>query len=87
MKKTIYICNRCHKEIKTEGTRIILHFFDLAADELSGEIEAPDKDTHFCMDCTKEIMEEILKPPEETTPEITPTGTPVHPVSGKENEI
>lgn len=57
LKKTLYICNRCNKEIKTEGTRIIPHFFDLATDEMLGEIEVPDRDIHFCMGCTKKIME------------------------------
>lgn len=71
LKKTLYICNRCNKEIKTEGTRIIPHFFDLATDEMLGEIEVPDRDIHFCMGCTKKIMEEILKTPEEKPPDNT----------------
>lgn len=64
LKKTLYICNRCNKEIKTEGTRIIPHFFDFATDEMLGEIEVPDNDVHFCMGCTKKVMEEILRLPE-----------------------
>lgn len=71
LKKTLYICNRCSKEIKTEGTRIIPHFFDLATDEMLGEIEVPDRNIHFCMGCTKKIMEEILKTPEEKPPDNT----------------
>lgn len=54
LKKTLYICNRCNKEIKTEGTRIIPHFFDLATDEMLGEIEVPDKDIHFLHGLHKE---------------------------------
>lgn len=68
LKKTVHICSRCNKEIKAGGTRIIPHFFDTATDEMLGGIEVPDKDTHFCMGCTKEIMEEILRAPEEKAP-------------------
>lgn len=64
LKKTLYICNQCNKEIKTEGTRIIPHFFDFATDEMLGAIEVPDNDVHFCMGCTKKFMEEILGLPE-----------------------
>lgn len=70
MKKISYICNRCKKEIKTEGTRIIPHLFNSATGEISGEVEVPDNDVHFCLDCTKEIVKEILRPPEDK-------GTPI----------
>lgn len=64
MKNISYICNRCGKEIKTEGARIIPHYFDFTADEIDGKIEVPDNDVHFCLGCTRKIMEEILKQPE-----------------------
>ncbi|MCI8410382.1 MAG: DUF433 domain-containing protein [Lachnospiraceae bacterium] len=63
LKKTLYICNRCNKEIKTKGTRIIPHFFDFVTEEMLDEIEVADRDVHFCMDCTQRIMEEILRLP------------------------
>lgn len=63
MKKIIYICNRCNKEIKTEMTRISLELFDVLANKLE-DIAFPDNDIHFCIGCTKKIMEEILRPPE-----------------------
>lgn len=64
MKKTLYICNRCNRQIKTEGTRIIPHFFDTASGEMLGEVDIPSNDTHFCLNCTKKMMEEILALPE-----------------------
>ncbi len=64
MKKISYICNRCGKEIRTEGARILPHFFDFATDGTLGEVEIPDNDVHFCMGCMKKVMEEILKLPE-----------------------
>lgn len=75
MKKMFYICNRCREEIRTEGTCIIPYFFDLTTGELLKEAEAPDHDVHFCMSCTKKVMEEILTPAE--------AGIPVHPLSDK----
>lgn len=65
MKKTIYFCNRCGKEIKTEGARIIPHFFDMASGGELGNIGVPDDDVHFCMECTKEIISELFQKPEE----------------------
>ncbi len=69
MKKILYICNRCNKEIRTEGAYIIPHSFDLMTGEMLKEAEILDKDVHFCMGCAKEIMEEILRPSEEKPPE------------------
>ncbi len=63
MKKTVYVCNRCGHKIKTNGTRIIPQFFDTTTDELLNEIGIPDNDAHFCLDCTKEILQELLDPP------------------------
>lgn len=60
MKKIIYICDRCRREIKTEGTRIIPHFFDLVTGQMLGEMEVPDDDVHLCMGCTRKLLQEIL---------------------------
>lgn len=65
MRKTIYFCDRCGKEIKTEGARIIPHFFDMASGGELGNIGVPDDDVHFCMECTKAIMSRLLQKPEE----------------------
>ncbi|MCM1258443.1 MAG: helix-turn-helix domain-containing protein [Roseburia sp.] len=75
MKKTLYFCNRCSKEIKTEGTRIIPQFFDTTTDELLNEIGIPDNDVHFCLDCTKKILQELLDLPGMQEEEGTDTET------------
>lgn len=63
MKKTIYICNRCNQEIRTEMARISLGLYDVLANKLE-DIAFPDNDIHFCIGCAKKVMEEILRPPE-----------------------
>ena len=60
MKKTLYFCNQCNREIKKKGTRIIPYSFDLMTNELTEEVKVPDNDVHFCMSCTQKIMEEIM---------------------------
>ena len=60
MKKTLYFCNQCNREIKKKGTRIIPYSFDLMTNELTEEVKVPDNDVHFCMSCTQKIMEEML---------------------------
>lgn len=60
MKKTIYICNRCKKEINDQGTRIFRDIFDTATGEALGTAGPPEDDMHLCLPCTREIMEEIL---------------------------
>ena len=64
MKKISYICNRCNQEIKDTGSRIIPNFFDILTDSPIDNIAVKEKDMHFCMDCTKAIMEELEILPE-----------------------
>lgn len=59
MKKILYICNRCGREITTAGIRIIPHYFEFGTDKVLEEIEVPDKNVHFCMNCTQKVMQEI----------------------------
>lgn len=66
VKKMLYICNRCGQEIKEQGSRIIPHFFDTATEEQLEGITVPEDDgVHFCVECTKAIMAELTRPPDE----------------------
>lgn len=65
MRKILYICNQCGQEIKEQGSRIIPHFFDTATEEQLEGITVPEDDVHFCVGCTKAIMEELVRPPNE----------------------
>lgn len=75
MKKTVYVCNRCGHEIKTNGTRIIPQFFDTTTDELLNDIGIPDNNAHFCLDCTKKILQDLLELPAVQGEEGAETGT------------
>ena len=63
MKKTVYLCNRCGKEIKGTAACISMQLLDVGNGRREG-IALPDEDAHLCMGCAKENMGEILRPPE-----------------------
>lgn len=73
MKKTVFVCNRCGKEIRTEMARIRFELYDVLEKKLE-DITWLDNDIHLCISCTKQIMEEILREPEgeEKSPEGAP---------------
>jgi DNA-directed RNA polymerase subunit RPC12/RpoP len=62
MIKTVFICDRCGKEIEPGKMRAIaIHDMDA-----SGELDDdnPFDGCHFCSKCVSEIMEVITKAPE-----------------------
>lgn len=66
MKKTIYYCDRCGKELIGECARIIPHYFDFESEGLAGIIDIPDNLTHFCLDCTMAIIDGLIHGSRET---------------------
>ena len=50
MRKTIYTCDRCNKEISLENVRFFKTTF------LSGAIEQSDTEGHLCRKCYKDFQ-------------------------------
>lgn len=48
MKKMVFICNRCGKEIKLKGSKIIPMFFDTESEDMTEPVSADQKDRHYC---------------------------------------
>ena len=74
MKKIIYICNRCGKEIQKDAACISMQILDVGTGKRE-EIALSDEDIHFCMGCAKEAMQKFLRLPEagdEGRPEKVP---------------
>lgn len=62
MKKMVFICNRCGKEIKTKGSKIIPMFFDTESEDMTEPVSADQEDRHYCHGCTNRILQELLAP-------------------------
>lgn len=64
MKKIVYVCNCCRKEIKGDGTRLFFDFFDTEKGEPLDNSTVPDNDVHFCARCSGKIMKDLFLEPE-----------------------
>ena len=59
MKKVIYICDRCRKEIVGGPIKIIAEILDPENEDFTDEIPANlqgIRDKHFCMNCTEKVI-------------------------------
>lgn len=72
MKKMFFICNRCGKEIKRKGSKIIPMFFDMESEDMTEPVSADQEDRHYCHSCTNRIIRELLAPLDENGEEKLP---------------